>query len=83
MPVEMRITLRLPLAIHTALTEEAKSIAVSLNQLIVDKLNTSVGSPYRGGAEASVADRVDALETGLEAVRSEIRLLAAKSKAKS
>jgi hypothetical protein len=83
MPVEMRVTLRLPLAIHTALTTEAKSTAVSLNQLIVDKLNTSVGSPYRGGAEASIADRVDALESELEAIRGEIRLLAAKSNAKS
>ena len=78
MPVDMRITLRLPLAVHTALTREAKEADVSLNALIVDKLNASAGSPYRGGAEASVTDRVDVLEAEVSALRKDVEVLRAK-----
>lgn len=69
MSVDTRITLRLPLAVHTALTKEAKAANVSLNQLIVDRLNASVGNPYRGGVEAAVADRVDLLEADVAAIK--------------
>ena len=72
MPVDMRITLRLPLAVHTALTREAKEADVSLNALIVDKLNVSAGSPYRGGAEANIADRVDLLEAEVAALKAKL-----------
>lgn len=75
MPVDMRITLRLPLAVHTALTKEAKAADVSLNQLIVDRLNASVGNPYRGGAEATVADRVDVLEADVAAIKDRLKAL--------
>jgi hypothetical protein len=68
MPVDVRITLRLPMAVHTALKREMnelkrKGADISLNQLIVDRLNAAAGNPYRGGEEASVADRVDTLES--------------------
>jgi hypothetical protein len=72
MGVEMRITLRLPLAVHSTLSREAKEANVSLNQLIVDRLNVSAGSPYRGGTEASVADRVDALEDDVATIKAKL-----------
>lgn len=78
MAVEMRVTLRLPLAVHTALTREAKSSKLSLNQLIVDRLNASLGNPYRGGVDADVADRVDRLESELERLRAEVQQLPSK-----
>jgi len=80
MPVEIRITLRLPLAVHTALTKEAKDANVSMNQLIVDRLNASTGNPYRGGAEASVAERVDMLESELGALRAEVAAMKKRSR---
>lgn len=72
MSVGMRITLRLPLAVHTALAKEARETDVSLNQLIVDRLNASVGSPYRGGAETSVSKRVDLLENDVAAIKAKL-----------
>ncbi|GAA0594336.1 hypothetical protein [Paenochrobactrum glaciei] len=73
MAVDVRITLRLPLAVHTALKKESEETNTSLNQLIVDLLNQAAGSPYRGGTEASVADRVDLLESEVEALRAQLR----------
>lgn len=75
MPVEMRITLRLPLAVHTALSKEAKESGTSLNTLIVERLNASVGNPYRGGEEASVSDRVDTLESDIINLRNRLEKL--------
>lgn len=73
MAIDVRITLRLPLAVHTALKKESEDTSTSLNQLIVDRLNEAVGSPYRGGADASVADRVDILESEVEALQAQLR----------
>ncbi|MEC5293815.1 toxin-antitoxin system HicB family antitoxin [Aurantimonas sp. C2-6-R+9] len=72
MAVEMRITLRLPLPVHAALLREAKAASISLNQLIVERLNASAGSPYRGGTGASVADRVDILEDEVAAIKAKL-----------
>ncbi|WP_353641959.1 toxin-antitoxin system HicB family antitoxin [Mesorhizobium sp. WSM2239] len=72
MPVWMKLSVRLPLQVHTALSKEAKASAVSLNQLIVDRLNASVGGAYVTEDQANdgailrrlkeVEERLDALE---------------------
>jgi hypothetical protein len=53
MPILMKMTLRLPLQVHTALTEEAKETGNSVNQIIVDRLNVSLGGVYVGEKEAN------------------------------
>lgn len=68
MPVWMKITLRMPLQVHTALTNEAERDGKSLNQIIVDKLNASVGGVYIDEETANAANvikRLDDLEKRL------------------
>lgn len=48
-----KITLRLPLQVHTALAEDAKKQDKSLNQVIVDRLNRSLGGVYVSEEEAN------------------------------
>ncbi|WP_168256477.1 toxin-antitoxin system HicB family antitoxin [Rhizobium laguerreae] len=72
MPVWTKMTLRLPLAVHTALTRAAQESDVSLNQLIVDRLNSSVGGAYVSEEEANSAnllERLDRLERQVSALQ--------------
>jgi len=71
MTVWMKMTLRLPLQVHTALSDEAKRTGSSLNQVIVDRLNASVGGAYISEAEANDArlvQRVSDLEARVAAL---------------
>jgi len=63
-----KITLRLPELIHAALSEVAREGGQSLNQIIVDRLNRSLGGVYVTEAEAndgSILKRIDALEQAI------------------
>lgn len=46
MPVFMKLTVRLPLSIHSALTRSSKETGKSLNAEVVDRLNQSFGGVY-------------------------------------
>src|SRR4051812_3834256 len=64
-----KITLRLPEQVHAALVEVAKDQATSLNQIIVDRLNQSLGGVYVSEAEANdgaIIRRLAAIEQRLE-----------------
>lgn len=59
------MTLRLPVQVHTALADDAKKQDKSLNQVIVDRLNRSLGGVYVSEEEAndgSILQRLAALE---------------------
>lgn len=61
-----KMTLRLPVQVHTALADDAKKRDKSLNQVIVDRLNRSLGGVYVSEEEANdgmILERLSALET--------------------
>lgn len=64
MPVSvwMKMTLRLPSQVHKALSDEAQRKNTSLNQLIVDRLNSSVGEVYLSEKTANDGNLVRRLE---------------------
>ncbi len=62
MPVWMKMTLRLPLQVHKALSHEAQKTGTSLNQLIVDRLNASVGEVYVSEETANDGNLIRRLE---------------------
>jgi hypothetical protein len=60
-----KITLRLPVKIHSALSKAADAGEKSLNQEIVDRLNRTLGNIYVSGDEANeqnVIERIGDLE---------------------
>ena len=64
MPVHMKMTLRLPVAVYTAVNNAAKESGRSLNTEIMERLNQSLGNPYL--SEKSVDDDVMIRITDLE-----------------
>ena len=46
MPVEIRMTVRLPLAVHVALKRAAKESGRSLNAELVEQLNQGLGGVF-------------------------------------
>lgn len=75
MAVWMKMTLRLPLQVHTALTAKARADNVSLNQLIVDRLNASLGGVYvseEDANDANLIQRLDALESDVAAIKKKL-----------
>lgn len=63
------MTLRLPEQVHGALAQLAKETNNSLNQIIVDRLNRSLGGVYVSEAEANdgaILQRLAAIEQRLE-----------------
>lgn len=63
------MTLRLPEQVHSALVEDARERDTSLNQVIVDRLNRSLGGVYVSEAEANdgtILDRLTAIEQRLD-----------------
>jgi hypothetical protein len=65
MPVFMKVTLRLPLAVHRAVNKAAQESGRSLNTEIIERLNQSLGNPYL--SEKKVDDDVMIRITDLEA----------------
>lgn len=73
-----KMTLRLPEQVHGALAQLAKETNNSLNQIIVDRLNRSLGGVYVSEAEANdgtilqrlsaIEHRLDLLENGSQSV---------------
>ncbi|MEQ1938216.1 toxin-antitoxin system HicB family antitoxin [Mesorhizobium sp. CN5-321] len=64
-----KMTLRLPEQVHAALVEDARERDTSLNQVIVDRLNRSLGGVYVSEAEANdgtILDRLTAIEQRLD-----------------
>lgn len=76
MPVFMKVTLRLPLSVHRAVSKAAEESGQSLNAEIVSRLNASLGNPYLSEKDANddvlyrLAE-VEARITQLENQRSE------------
>jgi hypothetical protein len=64
MPVHMKMTLRLPVAVYTAVNNAAKESGRSLNTEIMERLNQSLGNPYL--SEKRVDDDVMIRITDLE-----------------
>lgn len=74
-----KMTLRLPEQVHAALAQVAKETSSSLNQIIVDRLNRSLGGVYVSEAEANdgtilqrlsaIEHRLDLLEGGSQSVK--------------
>jgi len=72
------MTLRLPQQVHAALVDDARERDTSLNQVIVDRLNRSLGGVYVSEAEANdgtilqrlsaIEHRLDLLEGGSQSV---------------
>ncbi len=60
----MKMTLRLPVAVYTAVNNAAKESGRSLNTEIMERLNQSLGNPYL--SEKSVDDDVMIRITDLE-----------------
>lgn len=59
------MTLRLPVQVHAALVKDAKKRETSLNQVIVNRLNRSLGGVYVSEEEAndgSILQRLKAIE---------------------
>lgn len=80
MTVWVKMTLRLPEPVHSALTAEVKEAGVSLNQLIVDRLNASVGGVYVREDEANagrILPRLDAIEERLDVIEQALNLSSA------
>jgi hypothetical protein len=78
MPIWTKMTLRLPLQVHTALSDEAKRADTSLNQVIVDRLNASLGGVYitEGEAnEARVVQRIADLEKQVGTLTKRVKAL--------
>ena len=61
----MKVTLRLPVAVHLAVNKTARESGRSLNTEIIERLNTSLGNPYL--SEKNVDDDVMIRITDLEA----------------
>jgi hypothetical protein len=61
----IKITLRLPVAVHQAINKAAKESGRSLNTEIIERLNQSLGNPYL--SEKNVDDDVIIRITDLEA----------------
>ncbi len=77
MTVWVKMTLRLPEQVHVALTAEVKEAGTSLNQLIVDRLNASVGSVYMREDEANdgrILPRLNAIEERLDVIEQALNL---------
>jgi len=77
MTVWVKMTLRLPVQVHAALTDEVKEAGTSLNQLIVDRLNASVGGVYVREDEANdgrILPRLDAIEGRLDTIEQVLNL---------
>jgi hypothetical protein len=73
----VKMTLRLPAQVHAALTDEVKEAGTSLNQLIVDRLNASVGGVYVREDEANdgrILPRLDAIEKRLDTIEQALNL---------
>jgi hypothetical protein len=87
-----KMTLRLPEQVHAALVEDARERDTSLNQVIVDRLNRSLGGVYVSEAEANdgtilqrlsaIEHRLDLLEDGSQPVTSVERSATPKSEGK-
>lgn len=77
MTVWVKMTLRLPAQVHAALTDEVKEAGTSLNQLIVDRLNASVGGVYVREDEANdgrILPRLDVIEGRLDMIEQALNL---------
>jgi hypothetical protein len=61
----IKVTLRLPIAVHRAVRNAAKESGRSLNTEIMERLNQSLGNPYL--SEKKVDDDVMIRITDLEA----------------
>jgi len=64
-----KMTLRLPAQVHAALVDDARERDASLNQVIVDRLNRSLGGVYVSEAEANdgmILQRLIAIERRLD-----------------
>jgi hypothetical protein len=64
-----KMTLRLPEQVHAALVDDARERDTSLNQVIVDRLNRSLGGVYVSEAEANdgtILQRLSAIEHRLD-----------------
>ncbi len=63
MPVWVKMTLRLPHQVHSALTDLLKDKPdTSLNQEIVDRLNASLGGVYVSEVQANDANVIRRIE---------------------
>ena len=72
-----KITLRLPVQVHTALSADAKERDTSLNQVIVDRLNRSLGGVYVTEEEANdgtILQRLSRLEVAMKRLDPEFPL---------
>lgn len=64
-----KMTLRLPEQVHAALVADARERDTSLNQVVVDRLNRSLGGVYVSEAEANdgtILQRLSAIERRLD-----------------
>lgn len=77
MPVWVKMTLRLPHQIHSALSKiVADDDGRSLNQEIIDRLNASLGGVYVSEEQANDANiirRIERLEAEVKALKAKKR----------